>query len=315
MAKIVIIGGSGHVGTYLVPRLVRLGHAVVNVSRGGSVPYQDDAAWDSVEAVTLDRSALEADGKFGKAIRALKPDIVVDMICFTRESAEELADALDGEVQHFIHVGTIWVHGHLTTVPARESDARAPFGDYGVNKSKIEDMLLDRARRNGLPATVVRPGHIVGPGWTPLNPQGHFNPDVFRSIAAGEELTLANFGLETVHHVHADDVAQMIERAITHWNGAMGEAFNAVSAGAVTLRGYAEAMYAHFGHAPKLKFQPFETWKETVTEDEAQATWEHIIRSPSHSIDKAKRLLGYVPRYSSIEAVIESVEALLAEDE
>ena len=34
MAKVVIIGGSGHVGTYLVPRLVEAGHEVVNVTRG-----------------------------------------------------------------------------------------------------------------------------------------------------------------------------------------------------------------------------------------------------------------------------------------
>jgi len=38
MARIVIIGGNGHVGTYLVPELVEHGHAVVNVSRGTARP-------------------------------------------------------------------------------------------------------------------------------------------------------------------------------------------------------------------------------------------------------------------------------------
>ncbi len=42
-----------------------------------------------------------------------------------------------------------------------------------------------------------------------------------------------------------------------------------------------------------------------MTADEAQATWEHIIRSPCHSIAKAQRLLGYAPRYTSLEAVRE----------
>ena len=32
--RIVIIGATGHVGTFLVPRLVAAGHAVVTVSRG-----------------------------------------------------------------------------------------------------------------------------------------------------------------------------------------------------------------------------------------------------------------------------------------
>ena len=34
MARVIIIGGSGHVGTYLGPRLLEAGHEVVNVSRG-----------------------------------------------------------------------------------------------------------------------------------------------------------------------------------------------------------------------------------------------------------------------------------------
>ena len=34
MARVVIIGGSGHVGTYLVPRLVDSGFEVINVRHG-----------------------------------------------------------------------------------------------------------------------------------------------------------------------------------------------------------------------------------------------------------------------------------------
>jgi len=61
--KVVILGGSGHVGTYLVPRLVTAGHQVVNVSRGRSAPYQPHAAWTEVQTVTLDRASAEADGR------------------------------------------------------------------------------------------------------------------------------------------------------------------------------------------------------------------------------------------------------------
>jgi nucleoside-diphosphate-sugar epimerase len=41
MSRVAIVGGSGHVGTYLVPRLVAAGHDVVNVSRGKREPYTD----------------------------------------------------------------------------------------------------------------------------------------------------------------------------------------------------------------------------------------------------------------------------------
>lgn len=211
-----------------------------------------------------------------------------------------------------MHVGTIWVHGPLTTVPAREEDPRAPFGQYGIDKSAIEDLLLDRARRGRLPATVVRPGHIVGPGWAPLNPAGHFNPQVFRDIRDGKTLALPNFGLETVHHVHAEDVAQVLALAIDNRSVSVGEAFNAVSPAALTLRGYAEAMFRWFGHQPALAFLPFDDWKAGVAPEDAQASWEHIARSPSHSITKAERLLGYRPRWTSLAAVQDSVAYLQA---
>jgi nucleoside-diphosphate-sugar epimerase len=234
------------------------------------------------------------------------------MISFDLPSTQALVEALRGQVEHFLHCGTIWVYGRNTAVPATEDDPLNSFGDYGTQKAAIETWLLHEARRTGFPAPVFRPGPIVGPGWAPLNPAGHFNPEVFSRIARGEELALPNFGAETVHHVHAEDVAQVILRAILHRSAAVGEAFNAVSAQALNLRGYAEAMFRWFGHEPRLRFQPFEEWKAGETEEDARTTWEHIVRSPCHSIEKARRRLGYEPRYSSLAAVQEAVTALIA---
>lgn len=289
-----------------------MGLEVVSVSRRQREPYQEHGAWRRVEHVTLDREALEKTGEFGTRIAGLEPDVVIDLICFTPESNRALVEALRGRVQHFLHCGTIWVHGHATEVPTTEAAARRPFGEYGVNKAAIEADLLREARQNAFPATVLHPGHIVGPGWTPLNPAGNFNPEVFAALARGDPLTLPNFGLETVHHVHADDVAQGFERALTQWSGAVGESFHLVSPAAVTLRGYAEAVAGWFGRPARLEFLPFERWRETVSEEDAQATWEHIARSPSCSTAKAEKLLGYRPRYRSLEGVRESLDSLVA---
>ncbi|EYD78399.1 hypothetical protein Rumeso_00010 [Rubellimicrobium mesophilum DSM 19309] len=307
MARAVVIGGSGHVGTYLVPALVERGHEVVNVSRGQATPYRPHPAWALVEQVVVDRTAEDTAGTFGPRIAALCPDIVVDLISFDLPSTRALVGALRGQVEHFLHCGTIWVYGHNAAVPATEDDPLNPFGDYGTNKAAIETWLLREARQTGFPATVFRPGHIVGPGWAPLNPAGHFNLDVFSHVARGEDLTLPNYGLETVHHVHAEDVVQVVLRAIVQRSAAVGEAFNAVSRQALNLRGYAEAMFRWFGQEPKLRFQPFEEWKTRQAPEDAQATWEHIAGSPCHSIDKARRRLGYEPRHTSLAAVQEAV--------
>lgn len=195
--------------------------------------------------------------------------------------------------------------------PTSETAPRRPFGDYGIKKAAIEAYLLDTARRNGFPATLLHPGHIVGPGWAPLNPAGHFNPEVFVKLARGEEVALPNIGMETVHHVHADDVAQIFMQALSNRSTAIGESFHAVSAAALTLRGYAERMAEWFGQPAKLTFLPWEAWRATVSEDEARATWDHIAHSPNCSIAKAQRLLDYHPRYTSLQAVQESVQWLM----
>jgi nucleoside-diphosphate-sugar epimerase len=311
MARIIVIGATGHIGTYLVPRLVRAGHDVVAVSRGAAHPYLPDTAWNHVEQVSIDRAAAEANADFGRAIADLKGDIVIDNICFTLESAQQLAEALRGKLSHFLHIGTIWTHGFSDVVPTPEDVTKRPFGDYGVQKAAIEDYLLGLSRRDGFPVTILHPGHIVGQGWSPLNPAGHFDNAVFQTIARGETLALPNFGMETVHHIHADDIAVLLMLAMDNWSVSVGEAFHAVSPGAVTLRGYAEAMYRWFGKEPALSFHSWEDWKAMQTPENAAATWEHIARSPNASIEKGRRLLGYAPRYTSLAAVQESVSWLL----
>jgi len=312
--KVLVLGATGHVGGYLVPRLVELGHEVIAVSRGRRDTYRPHAAWREVRRETLDREALEADDTFTDKILALSPEIVIDMICFNAESARHLTESLNGVVQHYLCCGTIWVHGHSKVVPTTENAPREPFGDYGIRKEQMERYLLEQARLRGFPATVLHPGHIVGEGWPPLNPAGNFNPHVFELLARGQELVLPNLGLETVHHVHADDVAQGFIKAMNNWRSSVGESFHLVSTGALTLRGYAEQVATWFNRKPKLRFMAWEQWKETASEEDARSTWDHIAHSPNCSIEKAKRVIGYAPCYSSLEAVYESVQWLIRHD-
>jgi nucleoside-diphosphate-sugar epimerase len=311
--KVVVIGATGHIGTYLVPRLVEMGHEVVAVTRGGREPYRTSGLWRAVARVQVDREREEKAGSFGRTIAAQSPEVVIDLICFTLSSAAQLVEALRGKVQHFLSCGTIWVHGHSTVVPTTEEEPRRPFGEYGIQKAAIESFLLGEARLRGFPATVLHPGHIVGPGWIPLNPAGNFNPAVFQVLADGKELALPNLGQETVHHVHADDVAQIFCRAMARRSAAVGESFHVVSGAALGLRGYAERVSRWFAKEPRLSYKPWDEWKKGVSAEDADATWDHIAHSPCCSIEKARRMLGYEPRFTSLEAVYESVSALVEE--
>ncbi|HZB30851.1 MAG TPA: NAD(P)-dependent oxidoreductase [Streptosporangiaceae bacterium] len=310
--RVVVIGGTGHIGSYLVPRLVRAGHEVVVLTRGEREPYHPDAAWRRAERLRVDRDAEDAAGTFGTRIAELDADAVIDLVCFTLPSARHLAEALRGRTGLLLHCGTIWVHGPLVHVPVAEDEPRESFGEYGVAKLEVESYLLGQARRGGTPTTVLHPGHIVGPGWPPCNPAGNFELDVFGAIARGEEIALPNFGLETLHHVHADDVAQAFERALHRRSAVIGESFHVVSPQALTLRGYAAAVAGWFGAPSRLRFEPFEEWARDLDPAVAKTSWEHIAHSPSMSIDKARSLLGYAPRYSSLQAVRESLAWLIA---
>ena len=309
--RVAIIGGTGHIGTYLTPRLVDAGFDVTCVSRGLKAPYVPNAAWQCVRQVEIDRAAEEASGSFGERIAALDCEVVIDLTCYLPQSAIQLAEGLRNRVGHLLHCGTIWVHGHSVEVPTTEDAPRVPFGDYGIRKAEIERYLLQEARTDALPVTILHPGHLVGEGWNPVNPQGNFDPGVFSAIMRGEQLALPNLGMETVHHVHADDVAQAFVRAILHRDAAIGQSFHVVSRAALTLRGFAEGMFASFQQPANLDFLPYAEWSRTVSEKSARTTWDHIAHSPNCSIEKARRLLGYAPRYSSLEAVRECVASLL----
>jgi nucleoside-diphosphate-sugar epimerase len=309
--RVAIIGGTGHIGSYLTPRLVEAGHSVVCVSRGLKEPYRKHTAWKIIERAEIDRAAEEAAGTFGESIARLDAQVVIDLTCYRLESAEQLVEGLRGQIEHLLHCGTIWVHGPSVEVPTTEEQPRRAFGEYGERKAAIEAYLLGEARRSALPVTILHPGHLVGTGWNPVNPAGNFNPEVFSTLLRGKEIQLPNIGMETVHHVHADDVAQSFVRAMARRSVAVGESFHIVSHAALTLRGYAERISAWFGRPAQIEFLPWEEWRKGVSERDAAVTWDHIAHSPNCSIAKARRLLGYEPRYTSIEAVQESVDWLI----
>jgi len=309
--RVVVIGATGHVGGYLVPRLVAAGHDVVAISRGGAPHYREDPAWSRVTTIVADREAEDAAGTFAARVADLGADVVIDMICFGPESATQLVDALRGRVQQLVMCSTIWVKGTLAAVPAGESEGNQPWGDYGIGKAGIEDVLEAESRRSdGLRSTILRPGHISGPGWHVINPVGNLDQRVWEALAAGEELVVPGFGLETVHHVHADDVAQGFERAVFREGGAVCERYNVVSERALTLRGFAELVARGFGSTARLRYAPFAEFAESTTAEFAATSYEHIARSHSMSIAKARDELGYVPAYTSYEAVAEAVNWL-----
>jgi nucleoside-diphosphate-sugar epimerase len=312
MSRVVIIGATGHIGSYLVPRLVRGGHEVIAMSRGIRGPYLQSPEWDSVTTITVDRDAADAGGTFGTQVAGLRPDVVIDLICFTAASAQQLVDALRPSRPLLVHCGTIWVHGPALRVPITEDEPRTAYGEYGTGKAEIEALLHRETRAGGVPAIVLHPGHISGPGWPVITPAGNLDPAVWTRLATGQPLALPDHGLGVLNHVHADDVAQAFELALSRPDAA-GASFHVVAAQAMTLRGLAAGVAAWFGREPVLEFVGWAEFGRQAGPGHAEATREHTFRGIAASIGKARKTLGYAPRYSSLEALYEALTWLVAD--
>lgn len=150
MSRVVVIGATGHIGTYLVPRLVDGGHQVTAVSRDTRGPYHASPQRDAVTTVTADREAEDAAGTFGDrmppavhreirdALRArlvdlvrAGTDVVLDLSFWSRAMREEYRALLRplGVVPETVYLAT-----DRATVLKRVSARAARDGDdFGLS--------------------------------------------------------------------------------------------------------------------------------------------------------------------------------------
>jgi nucleoside-diphosphate-sugar epimerase len=100
--------------------------------------------------------------------------------------------------------------GHPDGVPVREESPYEPWPDkrgaYTQTKLRAETMVLEAAEK-GLPAVVIRPGQIFGPGAERVTPNGVIG-------IAGQWLVAGN-GERPLPLVYRDDVVDALLRAET----------------------------------------------------------------------------------------------------
>ena len=308
--KVIVIGATGHIGTYLIPKLIEKGYTVIAITRGVSKPYRSHPAWEQVTRIQLDR---ETDEGFAQKIAAMNPDIVIDLVNFHLDDTKRMVEALQHtSLSHYLFCSSIWAHGRAMQLPVEPNARKAPLDEYGKQKYASECYLKEAYQTSGFPATIIMPGQISGPGWKIIGPYGNLNTNVIQSIARGEHVYLPNLGMETLHHVHADDVAQMFFNAMIHRNQAIGESFHAVAQESITLYGYAMLLYDYFHQTSDIRFMGWEQWCQYLdNQEEADHTYYHIARSGQYSIEQAKRLIAYQPKYTIQETITLCMDSYL----
>lgn len=299
--KVLVIGASGHTGSYLINELVKDGHEVVAVMRGNRVPYGwTEETFEKISVIKTDRTSFIEEARLSE----VNPDVICDLIAYDLESVQKFTAQIQNNA-FYIQIGSIWTYENKIYLPVDENHPKNAQGNYGKNKGLIEDYLKEQVKAGKLRACVVHPGHISGKEWQPINPQGNLDLSVYEKIKKGEEIVLPFMGLTTLQHVHAYDLAQIIYGCIKNQEIANGEAFIAVAEHAMTNKAICEQLYAHYNQKPNLRFVEWQEFCTLVGETQADISKDHMFHSPCCTVEKAKKLLGVEMKYSIMDIYYE----------
>lgn len=147
-----------------------------------------------------------------------------------------------------------------------------------------------------------------------VGPVGNLDETLWTALSSGRTIDVPGSGTETLHHVHADDVAQAFERAVENRDAAAGEDFNIVAPTALSVRGYIDIGSGWFGGVSAMRSVSRTHFREQTTAEHADVSRSHLERSQVFSIDKARARLGYAPHCEPEAAILESVRWLIEHD-
>ncbi len=311
--NILVIGGTGHSGGFLVRDLVAQGHNVTCVSRGDTDPSVTGHFWQEVQHVHFERERAEEDGQLADLLDDFRPEVVVDIICYEPESARKLFGWLNGKAEHVIHVGTAWIYGSPQKVPTPEDYRGVPLNDYARKKLAIQDFYLARFEEDGFPVTIVNPTQITGAGKPFVTPEGDKDLSYLELMMSGLPVPLPARGEPLVQHVHPSDVARVIRLAIEKRPAAVGRVYNASSAWALTYRGLFVFLRDHLQSPSRPQLLSLDEYQEQYGPNETVR--QHMIQSSCVDIRRAASELGYTPAYTAEQAVVDALADLIARGE
>lgn len=211
--KILLIGGTGTISTHTRAALDKAGHNVHSFNRTGT----------GTSVIAGDRKNRAA---LANAIDTIRPDVLIDFVCFDLEDAFSLAEAAIGKVGHLIFVSTVDAFGFPQPLPIAENAPRRPgIGAYALAKQACEDFLL--ARRD-LKVTVARPTYSMSRKFV-ISIFNHQSVALMQRLARGEPVVLPNGGATLIHPSNAIDTGRMIA-AMAGAPHAVGKTYSAGSA-------------------------------------------------------------------------------------
>jgi nucleoside-diphosphate-sugar epimerase len=220
-----------------------------------------------------------------------------------------------GKLRRWVQVSTLGVYQarHHYGTDETESPDVAGLDGYTRTKAEAEVLLRQHIDQNELPAVIVRPGFIYGPG------ERHWLPGVVEKIQTGK-MKLVGDGRKVLNNVYVGNLVDAIFLAVEK-EGIVGEVFNVRDERLVTRE---ELIYTIADYLGKPHPRKVPEWvaRGVVGIIEGLAKLRGATEAPlltrarikfltlnlDFSIEKAKRVLGYQPRVDFKEGIKESLD-------
>jgi nucleoside-diphosphate-sugar epimerase len=302
--RILVTGASGFIGGFVCRRAIEHGHEVTAlVRRPGSEP-------PGTAAVTGD---LGPDGGLEQAVAQARPECVVHLaaeIASQRDAAKvtevnvggtrRLLDAclaLGGTAAQILPqiifsstVVTGDAHGELLT-----EDGSLPVETpYGRAKQEGERMILD----SGLPAVVIRPSHVYGPG-------GWYGEELVPRLRQPGRFAVIGSGANLWDVVHVEDVASAILLAVDA-DAADGRVYHVADDEPITYYDFMALTAAELGVGRPRRI-PAPVARLVAGGNAVDA----VVRSARTSNARIKDELGWEPRFPTAREGVPDVVARL----
>jgi nucleoside-diphosphate-sugar epimerase len=312
--KVVLVtGATGFIGSRVTMELVKKGAYVRALARNPAKAQDFDSTGISVVIGDVtDPGALAGAVRgcqtifhFAGTTNEFKPRSHFERVNIdgTRILAET---ALREGVERFIHVSTVWVYGLRSGPGICETSACQPSGQsYSDTKLEAERVVRRLIEERGLPAIILQPSEVYGPGdpnWTerPLD-----------LIKTGR-MVLVNRGRGFVQPVFIDDLVQGVLAAAE--NGGLGETYILCGPDVVTVREY----FSHFarmlgkGRLPSLPGRlalgtaAVAEWVARISRRAPVFTRQEVLSTmatATYDGRKAERELGFVAKTTLAEGM------------
>ncbi len=216
--KVLVLGGSGFLGSYLVDELYEAGHKIISLDRTPERFRSQNKKVEFIQADFGNRGELEQVLKRGVDVvvhlisstvpQTSNDDPIFDVQSNLIESIALFEMCVKYVVKKVIYVssgGT--VYGIPKQMPITEDHATLPMCSYGISKLAIEHYLHLFHVLHGLKYTVLRLSNPYGARQDPRGKQGAVT--VFMNkLLKGEEISVWGDGSVVRDYIHASDFAR-----------------------------------------------------------------------------------------------------------